>query len=327
MNKYNEYYNTLTASTDPRQLAQSIISAERTDKRIRFRKPAVIAAAAVVAAGGVTAGAATGWNIPEFLGQLFNSRAQVHEITDYRSDIDFSEFGSELNIVREYEDFTINVTGISADSTTAYVLYDLIPNEGVNCSEWDIECDWEVNGFGGSELIRDIASGEIATDDSGIIHRYASAKFDTSSDFDTLAGKTLSLGFKVYIDEVYQPQYSASAPVEISVGFDISDDIKTVALNAPVNINGKDCVIKNVSLSTYAIEYTLICSEDDSEVQMGMYDVSYTFKGSDKQYRNHGSMSGQQAGNELTVCGMFSYPVNTEDITSVTIAGNTFELD
>ena len=109
MNKLNDYYNKLTMSATPEDMAQRVISADIAEKpkRMAFRKPAVIAAAAaVLMVGGVTAGAATG---------LFNFNEVFHSVNAESEELGEKLLGEASNIKTTIsdDDYVVALKGVT----------------------------------------------------------------------------------------------------------------------------------------------------------------------------------------------------------------------
>ncbi len=323
-----EYYDEQRMSISSEDMTARVIKASQEKPKHRaFRKPAVIAAAAVVLLVGGATAAATGLGLTTGLfQQLFDSKAELVRIDEYRSVIDFSEMGKELGIVRDYGDFKINVIGIAADDLTAYVLYEMIPTEGFDYSEVHgiFDVDGEILNVGTSNGVISDGTAEISgesTDD--VIYCYSMGKFLPNDDFDTIEGKTLTLEF-IYKDGM---RYKDIEPITIPIDFDVSNDVRVIELNEPISFGGHEHIIRNIVLSTFGIEYNIVSDKDYTWIHRHKADISYTFEGSDKQYENNCVVGSTHKDGITRVTGFFNYPVNTEDITSITIAGNTFSLE
>ncbi len=320
-----EYYDEQRMSVSSEDMAARVMNvAQEKPKHRAVRKPVVIAAAAaVLLVGGVTA-AATGLGLTTGLfQQLFASKAELVKIDEYQSVIDFSEMGKELDIVRDYGDFAVNIIGIAADDLTAYVLYEMMPDEGFDYREIHgiFHADGEpVSAVFSNGIISDGISGETEED---AIYCYSSVKFIPYGDFDTIEGKTLTLEF-MYKD---QRRYEDMEPIAIPIDFEVSDDVRVIELNEPISFGGHEHIIRDIVISTFGIEYNIISDGHYTWIHSDKADISYTFEGSDKQYENNSVIGSTYEDGIVHVTGNFNYPVNTEDITSITIAGNTFLLE
>lgn len=114
MNKLNEYYNELTMKATPEDMTQRVISADTAEKpkRMAFRKPAVIAAAAaVLMVGGVTAGAATG---------LFNFNEVFHSVNAESEELGEKLLGEASNIRSTIsdDDYVVELKGVTGSPTS-----------------------------------------------------------------------------------------------------------------------------------------------------------------------------------------------------------------
>lgn len=114
MNKLNEYYNELTMKAAPEDMAKRVIGADTAEKpkRMAFRKPAVIAAAAaVLMVGGVTAGAATG---------LFNFNEVFHSVNAESEELGEKLLGEASNIRSTIsdDDYVVELKGVTGSPSS-----------------------------------------------------------------------------------------------------------------------------------------------------------------------------------------------------------------
>ena len=127
---YKEIFTAAFSEAAPRksdtEAAREIIEKGKAMKTTKHsaRKifTSIAAAAAVLIVGGVTVGAATGWDFLGAFNKVFADRA---EDASYVSPIDFSKMGKELDHQFEGDGYTLNVRGAAASDQTLFLLYDI----------------------------------------------------------------------------------------------------------------------------------------------------------------------------------------------------------
>lgn len=134
---FDKAFSGLSPLTDSKKIAENVIErtnnmkTSRNKKYISFKKPIAIAAAAVfgITAATVSVGAATGWNFNKAFGKIFETEKSALDNCSSNEDFDFSKYGKSLDLHYEFENHSVNIKGIIADETTAYVIYDIIFDE------------------------------------------------------------------------------------------------------------------------------------------------------------------------------------------------------
>ena len=167
---YNELYRASFCDIAPLSDNDTIIRnvkerAEDMSKEKRTKRNtgavAAIAAAAVLAAATITVGAATGWDFNSAFGEIFGKSSESSAVqstgesvtassesdtapTETADTFDFMAYGKQLDMWYDLDGYSLNLKGISADSTTAYLLYDVVFDEGYDCAPLEEWTDWEL---------------------------------------------------------------------------------------------------------------------------------------------------------------------------------------
>ena len=127
--EYIELFDRISPqSSNEEFLSQILGKAEKVEKKnkIRIKKPVIAAFAAVftLAAATVTVGAATGWDFNGGFDEVFKNRTEQYssEYQAYETGFDFAKYGKELDLHYTFDDYTLNIYGVIADESTAYVM-------------------------------------------------------------------------------------------------------------------------------------------------------------------------------------------------------------
>ena len=146
--KYTELFNNITPPKTDDELLRDILSRRNeadcagfpdAPKKRSFRRPVIIAAAAVAAASvGVTAaGASTGWDFTKLFQGFYSQRAldnAGYTDTGIENQIvtaDLSAMGTDLYQPADFGFGKVTFTGAVADSSVVMVMYELNINENV----------------------------------------------------------------------------------------------------------------------------------------------------------------------------------------------------
>lgn len=144
--KYTQLFDRIDPPKTDDELLHSVLSRkgeavpeEFTPKKRAFRKPVIIAAAAVTAASvGVTAaGASCGWDFSKMFEGFYNKISNDYfgyvdtGIEDQVSTVDLSEMGINLDQTVDFGYGTVTFTGAIADSNVVMVMYDLTVKDEV----------------------------------------------------------------------------------------------------------------------------------------------------------------------------------------------------
>lgn len=146
--KYTELFDNITPPKTDDELLRAVLSRREeavhggfteTTKRRAFRKPIIIAAAAVTAVSvGVTAvGASTGWDFSRLFEGFYSQRAQDNAgyvdtgIENQVITADLSEMGISLDQTVDFGYGTVTFTGAIADSNVVMIMYNLTVDDEV----------------------------------------------------------------------------------------------------------------------------------------------------------------------------------------------------
>ncbi len=146
--RYNELFDNITPPKSDEEMLRAVLSADRetasqsepdaSPRKLRFRKPTIIAAAVAAVSVGVTAaGAASGWNFPKLFEGFYNRISTEHAgyvdtgIENQASTVDLSEMGIDLDKTVDFGYGTVHFTGAIADSNVVMVMYDLTVKDEV----------------------------------------------------------------------------------------------------------------------------------------------------------------------------------------------------
>lgn len=325
---------------------------------------ATAAAAAVLMAGGVSVAAANGWNIADAFAGLFSAKAESRfgsEIGTYDSPVDFAAMGKELEITRglnlhsslritendqdieQLEDYnaTLTVRGVAADEMTVYIMYDIAFEDGLP----------EDIASAPAELLTAHMSHDIGPVGNSLSTTYNSGAYaisgNTVSFYDfihlgtpdiTFDGRTIRYtfnGLSRFLDDgATKHFYTGSADFEIPIDFELRE---SVIVETDMPMQSGDCAytLESVKIGTFDVEFIFSTADYDALVDNfdGMYSAGEAvFLAEDgTEIMTHAlSASAGFATDEsighARASAIFVYPVNVEDIASVIINGQTFEL-
>ena len=296
---------------------------KKTNSSPRKAAAAVIAAAAALAIGGVSFAAANGWSITEAFAQLFRQKAVTNELGGYRMEVDFAQYGRELDIVKEYDGITFHVRGIAADKYSVYLLYDLIFDEDIPTDgKWQTFVSFNVDG----EFCASSGSHGVLSQEGNTLHCYEAWLFDGEL-VGSIEGKTLGVSLveiEHYYDSENRVTYLNMAnntrreSVDIPIDFDIADSGISLEPNIPLTIYDRDCTLTKLELTPFSICYSIEGLAPEQRSNDSVMDVYFTYKNGE-QCRNYGCIGSRHYGEERIVSALFAYPVAFEEIESVTI--------
>ncbi len=307
---------------------------EKNTKRSKgFRKPLIAACAAVtvLAVGTVAVGAANNWDYASLLTNFFSGRA-IQNQSSLQNGFDFEKYGMVIDKTVENSDFTLKFHGIAADESTAIIVLDVIINDiegkvaelaSLNAtatpmvsSSKSYIIDHNENSF----TIAVYFSSDTEIPDDVINFRFNTLYYDLMPDdgsTDVIINKTLN------IDET----------IKIDMGsFNRSTDMKTINPEHIYDMDEYELELTEIRITPFRICYELKVDKEQKQAiwEDGCHkpfenEISIMLAdGNEMQFR--GGVFG--GGNEETMIGEknFSYPINTDDVVSVTIAGVTYDL-
>ncbi|MBE6901634.1 MAG: DUF4179 domain-containing protein [Ruminococcaceae bacterium] len=288
---------------------------------------AAVAATAALSISGAAFAAANGWDIASAFAQMFSSRAESSELGSHSLEVDLQQYAQPLDIVQEYERFTLHITGIAADKFSAYMLYDLtfhedIPTDG----DWRKFVQFSVDG---KPMAASGADG-VLSQEGNTLYCYAAWLFD-GEQIGSLAGRTLNVAIKdithYYSTEDAVSYLNADTDIstDIPVDFEIIDSGICIEPNAPMTIYNRECTLTKLELTPFSIWYSIEGLEPEMSGSDDYMSISYTYTNGE-QSGNHGCISSRYVGEERIVSALFGYPVAFEEIESVTIGDTVIPL-
>lgn len=334
-----ELFDNITPSQSSEELLCAVLGkAEKTMDKKRLSKKFIIipAAAAVLAAGTIGVGAAYDWDISQAFDRFFSHGSSA--VQDIGSGFDFTEAGKPIGITLSAEHCDITVNGILAGEKRLYMLYDVEFEEGFDCataldadwSNWLFDVSLSVNGgehFHGSCFVDDISGS-----------RYTLCGSWELNEDSFREGDKLSVSF----DKMYRYGYSAEnldkteETVFTDIGFDTLLDVevmtegRVIDVNKTVEVEGHSAVLESISITPFDVSCQLQFEEDPVALADAGIDyvanVSYTdISGVTAEV--DGCRTGSCSSDGAAECKMeWNYPVNVEDIASVTLYGITVPL-
>lgn len=390
-NKIRESFSEITPPTDNGTVIRNVIErTENMDKKTKTPRSnrvlvTGIAAAAALAAVTVSVGAATGWNFNGAFGKANRTVAANHgahtvkaysteeaeqapeqnqgtdsaEVTANTDTFDYLSGGKELDLWYSFEDFMLNIKGICADDYTAYVLYDIVFNEGfdyspkVGWTAWETTVIPEAVDRSLAEqpklgMVSGMSEGVISQE-GNILHCYTMPKMFHEY---TWSGKIMTLDFeRVYryiptsSEKDEAPNYSFEEltfgedgfHVEIPIDFPIFKT-KTWNIDMPVDLAASESnrnwygdnlpgTVKYFSATP--LSWRVYVEADTSSFGKGdnyQFDMT-AFAGGKALPTVSGEGSGWTDDNGQGETRHFAQPIDPGTITSITVCGQTFMLE
>lgn len=388
-NKLRNSFNELTPPTDNGTIIKNVIERAENMKNNESKKThlnrtavVIIAAAAVLAAATVSVGAATGWNFNSAFSQANQAVAERFDghhntkvyssaeaeqtqtsgsaqavLAEQSEPFDYLSGGKELDLWYDLEDFKLNIKGVCADDTTAYVLFDIIFDEDFDYSPKEGWTEWEVCTMVDAidetldeqseiDMVSQMGEGVISQEGS-VLNCYVTPEMFHEY---TWAGKTMTLDFmdvRRFVPNLSEkqdvPYYDKESlsfgenglHVEIPIDFP-TFETTTWEINQPVDLAANDWnrgygddlpgTVKYFSATP--LSYSFYVEADTSGFTKGDgYDFDISFNiGGNTVSRVPGYGSEWIDDNGQGDSGLFPQPINPADIKSVTICGQTFTL-
>ncbi len=302
--EYIELFDRISPqSSNEEFLSQILGKAEKVEKKnkIRIKKPVIAAFAAVftLAAATVTVGAATGWDFNGGFDAVFKNRTEQYssEYQAYETGFDFAKYGKELDLHYTFDDYTLNIHGVIADKSSAYVVYDVIFDEDYDYGEKEKYTPWDMI------MIMETADRAMISNDNKLIkadnNRFTFYHMATSTKENPIVGNTLVLEFirlergieqGIKYDELYSEVQTLNCEltVEIPVDFDICESVspdisasdKKAYLidyvnNEPVKVEAK---LETIEISPLSCEFVFMTDiADDGLVKGEAYTLDEFF--------------------------------------------------
>lgn len=206
----------------------------------------VAAAAAVLIVGGVSVGAATGWDFLGAFDKLFAERA---EDASYVSPIDFSKMGKELDESFEGDGYTLNVRGAAASDKTLFLLYDVTFTEEF-ITENNIDKTLIANPVAFLKLGESSSSTNTLYMSEGNTFSYCEMYHCHNS---SLSGKTVEIEFRS-IDAGNYGTISCDHRFDLKIDFAETDDVHTVELDEAIQTGEDTVILDKIVYDAFSIE-------------------------------------------------------------------------
>lgn len=357
--EYIELFDRISPqSSNEEFLSQILGKAEKVEKKnkIRIKKPVIAAFAAVftLAAATVTVGAATGWDFNGGFDAVFKNRTEQYssEYQAYETGFDFAKYGKELDLHYTFDDYTLNIYGVIADESTAYVMYDVVFDEDFDYKERDKYTQWDM------KAILETADSAMQANEGHLVavdgNRFTFYKMATSGkEGINLSGNTLIFNLfrlergienSVECDELYSESQTVECglTVEIPVDFELYDSkIYTVPeekSNAYLidYINGKEfnveAKLETIEISPLSCEFVFMTDiADDGLVKGEAYTLDEFFftdkNGEIISCTPYDYLIGVEESGIMRFNVNLNQPIEPDEICSVTVGGTTIEIE
>lgn len=316
-------------------IGKAEIMEEKNTKRNKgFKKPLIAACAAVTAltVGTVGVGAANNWDYAGLLTNFFSGRA-IENTAEWQNNFDFEKYGMPLDKTIVNADYTLNFHGIAADRSTAIIVLDVIMND------LNSEVSEFVNLSATATMPLGISSGSYLIEQNENALTLA-VYFGSDTDFpnDVVSFEFNSLRYELLhedgtTDETMNRKFYIGETIEIDMGsFNRSTDIKTIKPEHIYNFDKYELTLTEIRITPFRICYEL---EGDNSKKSAMWidgthekildEISIMLSDGNEMRFRGGAFGGVT---EETFAGekTFFYPINPDDVVSVTIAGVTYDL-
>lgn len=388
VNKIRESFSEITPPTDNATVIRNVIERmENMDKKTKTPRSnralvTVIAAAAALAAVTVSVGAVTGWDFNSAFGKAHLTVAANHgyheikaysteeaqqEISDCESSLtgfeessfDFLSGGKELDLWYSFDDFKLNIKGVCADDYSAYVLYDIVFNEGfdyspkVGWTAWETTVIPEAVDRSLAEqpalgMVSGMSQGVISQE-GNILHCYTMPNMYHEY---TWSGKIMTLDFlKVYrfiptssekdeapnygVEELafgedgFHVEIPIDFPIFKTVTWEINEKVDLAANKINRNRYGDNLSGTVKYFSATPLSWRVYVEADTSSFVKGdnyQFDT-VAFAGKTALPTVSGEGSGWTDDNGQGETRIFDHPIDPATITSITVCGQTFLLE
>ncbi len=356
--KYTELFDNITPPKTDDELLREVLSRREgavpggftePPKRRSFRKPVIIAAAAVAAVSvGVTAaGASTGWDFSRLFEGFYSRRAQDYAgyvdtgIENQVITADLSEMGISLDQTVDFGYGTVTFTGAIADSNVVMIMYDLTVKDEVleeyynkyskegkkpflnlDCSFLNPGCNYS-DGFGYPLSAPDSTINEKAVDCS-ITKAYYYRDGYLSND------TVLEVEFDIFNMSASDQSWwelELEEPVTLSLPLDfMNTDRIAVSPNVEITHDNYRYFLEDVVITPLNIQWYTQPGERIEHLPMRSDPLIYRFKDGTEVKNYAISESSEYNGDREFHSVLLDKPINVEDLASVTIGDYTLYL-
>ncbi len=336
--EYNRLFDKITSDRSDDQLLEGVLrKANNMEKKAKLNKKAIlipVAAALTLSIGRVAVGAANDWDYAGILSSFFAGRAAENNSV-LQSDFDFNKYGMAINKTITREDCSITVHSITADRNTAYILADITVNE---LAEGNLDLkDVYLLGYLNDTECFSSASACIAQNGNTFTMN-CPISIDGNKEFPNSEVTFTLQAFSYFTTDENGEYTTNSIDLYEEIEVDMSDfrhdaAYRTITVDAPYEHIGSNNSIVNVTLneihiSPLSFSYNIVADiEDEQEIyeNHSLIDGALiTFADGSTMDFNNASMvykDGHFNCNHIT-----SYPIDPDDVVSVTITGITYDL-
>lgn len=206
----------------------------------------IAAAAAVLIVGGVTVGAATGW---DFLGAFDKVFADRAEDASYVSPIDFSKMGKELDESFVGDGYTLNVRGAAASDQTLFLLYDVTFTE-----EFITENNIDKESIAAPACFINLGESSSSTNTLYMSEDNTYSYCEVYHRHDgTLADRTSEIIFRS-IDAGNYGTISCDHRFDLKIDFAETEDVHTIELDEPIQVGEDTVILDKIVYDAFSIE-------------------------------------------------------------------------
>ena len=262
-----------------------------------------------------------------------------------REDFDFQKYGKELDLNYNFENYQLHIKGISADRTTAYILYDVIFNENFDYAPKEGWSDWELRA------IIDTKEKDGTRTPCNLIsvnqNRYSFyGMVSLGHTESTLDGRIITMNFgslnrgipsKSQKDGNYYSDseiLECDIAVEIPVDFLLCENVIEKELSEKISLyyyeNGtktsKQCVLKSVSATPFSWEIYVETGRSFGKADCYNADITFNFADGTTLNVPRNDQHIKHIGKSSAYNGIFEEPINPENIVSIIICGTTVPL-
>lgn len=356
--EYIELFDRISPqSSNEEFLSQILGKAEKMEKKdkISIKKPviAVLATVFTLAAATVTVGAATGWDFNGGFDAVFRNRTEQYssEYQAYETGFDFAKYGKELDLHYTFDDYTLNVYGVIADESTAYVMYDVVFDEDFDYKEKEKYTQWDM------KAILETADSAMQTNDGHLIgvedNRFTFYKMATSGKENmNLAENTLILNLyrlergienSVECDELYSESQivDCGLTIEIPVDFPIYSPV-TYSFSSDSDtsylidtIDGKElyveAMLETIEISPLSCDFSFMTDigerwfEKGDCYSLGNFIITYN-DGTEIVFMNNNYTIDVDETGRHRYHALLNQPIEPDKISSVSVGGTTVAI-
>lgn len=357
--RYTQIFDQITPPKTDEELLQDVLSRREeaapggfteTPKRRAFRKPVIIAAAAVTAASvGVTAvGASTGWDFSKMFEGFYNEITHDYlgyvdtGIQNQVSTADLSEMGINLNQTVDFGYGIVHFTGAIADSNVVMVMYDLTVKDDVleeyyskyskdgkkpflnlDCSFLNPGCNYS-DGFGYPLSTPDDTINEKEVDCSRTKAYYYQDGY-LSNDM------VLDVEFDIFILSASDHSWwelELDEPVVLSLPLDfMNTDRIAVSPNVEIIHDNYRYFLEDVVITPLSVQWYTQPGEKIGQLLVNSDPLIYRFRDGTEVKNYAISESSEYNGDREFHSALLDKPINVNDLASVTIGDYTINLD